>query len=187
MELHTSVTEFFRGEVVSALRAQSVVAEEPTEFYLVNLLAEFTKASRVDDEPLALKMAQLSQAPPDVKAKGLKEIGDTSLYVSGFFGDSLARRLVDVGYYVAMGGAAYGQLAGILSASRGSGSNFFIAAYRELAAKFEAFVEVLSEVRRKTNFGHGGMNLLRLCELWVKTRDDTAERRLREAGVVLPG
>jgi len=31
------------------------------------------------------------------------------------------------------------------------------------------------------------MNLLRLCELWVKTRDDTAERRLREAGVVLPG
>src|SRR5215831_11252225 len=128
MELHTSVTEFFRGEVVSALRAQSVVAEEPTEFYLVNLLAEFTKATRVDEEPLAIKMAQLTQATPDVKAKGLKEIGDTSLYVSGFFGDSLARRLVDAGYYIAIGGAAYSQLAAIMSVSRGSASGFFSAA-----------------------------------------------------------
>src|SRR5512143_2143539 len=186
MDLHTSVTEFFRTEVVHALRSQSVTAAEPTEFYLVNLLSEFTKASNVDEEPLALKMAQVSGATPDLKAKGLKEIGDTSLYISGFFGDSLARRLVDVDYYIAMGGSAYSQLATLMELSRGSASGFFREAYLELAAKFDAFVEVLSEVRRKTNLGHGGGNLLRLCEQWVKTGNEWLERRLREAGVVLP-
>src|SRR5215470_3115468 len=132
MDLHTTVTEFFHEAVVSALRTQSVTAAEPAEFYLVNLLSDFTKASRVDEEPLALKMAQVASAAHDAKVKGLKEIGDTSLYVSGFFADSLTRRLVDVDYYMAMGGSAYSQLAGLMETSRGSASDFFRAAYLEL-------------------------------------------------------
>jgi hypothetical protein len=185
MDVHATVTEFFHAEVVSALRAQSVTAAEPTEFYLVNLLAEFTKQSHVDDEPLALKLAGVAHAAPDVKAKGLKEVGDTSLVVSGFFGESLTRRLVDVDYYMAMGCSAYGQLATLMEVSRGSGSAFFRAAYQELAAKFAAFVQVLSEIRRKTNFaGASGPNLLRLCEAWARTGNEWLERRLREAGVV---
>src|SRR5215475_6557377 len=172
MELHATVTEFFRDAVVDALRSQSVTAAEPTEFYLVNLLSEFTKASRVGDEPLAFKMAQAAAALPDVKAKGLKEIGDTSLVVSGFFGDSLSRGLVDADYYIAMGASAYAQLARLMAASRGSASGFFREAYLELAAKFEAFVQVLGEVRRHTNVGAGSTNLLRLCEQWAKTGNE---------------
>lgn len=183
MELHANVTEFFRDAVVDALRSQSVTAAEPTEFYLVNLLAEFTKVSKVSEEPLALKMAQVAGAMPDVKAKGLKEIGDTSLVVSGFFGDSLSRSLVDVDYYIAMGGSAYGQLAQLVGASRGSASGFFREAYLELAAKFDDFVQVLSEVRRHTNVG-GSTNLLRLCEQWAKTGNEWLAKRLRATGVV---
>ena len=70
VELHTTVTEFFHAEVVHALRAQSVTAAEPTEFYLVNLLSEFTKAPRIDEEPLAIKMA-----PPERMLAALKEMG----------------------------------------------------------------------------------------------------------------
>jgi hypothetical protein len=184
MDLHTTVTEFFHDAVTTALRSQSVTAAEPTEFYLVNLLADFTKASRLDDEPLALQLAQLAGAPAETKIKGLKHIGDTSLYVSGFFADSLARRLVDVDYYMAMGGAAYSQLASLTPTSRSaSAGEFFRAAYSELADKFEVFVQVLSEVRRKTNFA-GGTNLLRLCEEWVRTGNEWLAKRLRETGVV---
>jgi hypothetical protein len=184
MDLHANVNEFFHDAVLTALRSKQVTAAEPTEFYLVNLLAEFTKASHVDEEPLALKMAQLASAAPDVRARGLKEIGDTSLYVSGFFGDSLTRRLVDIDYYIAMGGAAYGQLATLVGMSRGSASAFFRAAYNELAAKFRAFVAVLGEVRRNTSFVSGGGNVLRLYEEWVKTGNEWLERRLRAAGVL---
>jgi hypothetical protein len=183
MDLHTTVTEFFHDAVTTALRSQSVTAAEPTEFYLVNLLSDFTKATRLDEEPLALQMAQLSGTTPDVRMKGLKHIGDTSLYVSGFFADSLTRRLVDVDYYIAMGGSAYGQLAGLMDGSRTSAGEFFRAAYRELAAKFAAFVQVLGEVRRTTNFT-GGQNLLRLCEEWVRTGNEWLAKRLRDTGVV---
>jgi hypothetical protein len=183
MDLHTSVTEFFHDAVTTALRSQSVTAAEPTEFYLVHLLSGFTKATRLDEEPLVLQMAQLSGATPDARMKGLKHIGDTSLYVSGFFADSLTRRLVDVDYYIAMGGAAYSQLAGLMEGSRSSAGDFFRAAYCELSAKFAIFVEVLTEVRRKTNFV-GGTNLLRLCEEWVRTGNEWLAKRLRDTGVV---
>ena len=185
MDLHATVTEFFHDAVLCALRSKHVTAGEPTEFYLVNLLAEFTKASHVDEEPLAFKMAQLASATPDVRARGLKEIGDTSLYVSGFFGDSLTRRLVDVDYYIAMGGSAYSQLAALMDVTRGSASGFFRTAYGELAAKFGAFVAVLAEVRRNTNMTGGGGNLLKLYEEWVKTGSDWLEQRLRAAGVIV--
>lgn len=184
MDVHPTVTEFFRDAVVGAMRTKQVTAAEPTEFYIVNLLAEFTKASHVDREPIALKMAQLAHASPDVRAKGLKEIGDTSLYVSGFFADSLSRRLVDVDYYIAMGGSAYSQLATLMTTTRGSAADFFRAAYDELASKFGAFVAVLTEVRRNTNLGHGGGNVLRLYEQWVKTGGEWLEQRLRDAGLL---
>jgi hypothetical protein len=186
MDLHATATvqEFFRDAVTSALRSRGVSAAEPTEFYLVNLLAEFTKTSKVDEEPLALKMAEVASATPDVRARGLKEIGDTSLYVSGFFADSLARRLVDVDYYIAMGGSAYGQLAGLIGTTRGSATDFFRAVYDELSDRFATFVEVLGEVRRNTHFASGGGNLLRLYEEWLKTGSEWLERRLRGSGIL---
>jgi hypothetical protein len=186
MDLHANVTEFFHDAVLTAMRSKQVTAAEPTEFYLVNLLAEFTKVSHVDEEPLAFKMAQIANAAPDVRARGLKDVGDTSLYVSGFFGDSLTRRLVDVDYYIAMGGAAYGQLASLIGLSRGPATGFFRAAYEELAAKFAAFVAVLAEVRRSTAVGHGmgGTDLLRMYEEWVKTGSEWLERRLRASGIL---
>jgi hypothetical protein len=185
MDLHATVTEFFRDAVTDALRSRKVSVGEPTEFYIVNLLAEYTKASKVDEEPLALKMAEIANASPDARARGLKEIGDTSLYVSGFFSDSLARRLVDVDYYIAMGGSAYGQLAKIIGMTRGSATDFFRAVYNELAAKFGSFVEVLNEVRRSTAMSGGG-NLVRLYEEWTRTGSEGLAKRLREAGLIGP-
>jgi hypothetical protein len=184
MDLHATVTEFFHGEVMDALRSRGVSAAEPTEFYIVNLLAEYTRPGKVDAEPLALRMAELSAASPDLRVRGLKEIGDTSLVTSGFFADSLARRLVDVDYYIAMGAAAYGQLSGLIGATRGSATEFFRGVYAELAAKFAAFVAVLNDVRRKTSI-RGGGNLVRLCEEWLKTGGAWAEQQLRGAGVVV--
>ncbi len=184
MELHPTVNEFFHGAVTDALRAQDVSATEPTEFYLVNLLVEFT-ATQVSEEPLALKLARVREIPtPDGKVKGLKEIGDQSLVVSGLFTDSLARKLIDVNYYIAMGANAYQQLSSLI-ASRGSAAVFFRGVYEELSGKFARFVEVLQEIRRNTSLV-GGSNLLRLYEAYVTTGGDWLERRLRDAGLVLP-
>ena len=182
MELCHSVTEFFHDEVKDALKAQHVQAAEPTEFYLVNLLVEFASAP-IDEEPLALKLASAASAPPDERLRTLKEVGDTSLYMSGFFAEALSRKLVDVDYYISVGGSAYGQLARMLGAGRRE-SHVFRDVYDELAGKFPRFVDVLGEIRSRSTFAPTG-NLIQLYEEWVRTGNDLLEKRLRAAGVLL--
>ena len=177
MELHRSVSEFFHEQVTTALKSTQVEAGGATEFYLVNLLVEFTNEPKVDQEPLALKMAQASGATPEERVRTLREIGDTSLYVSGFFADSLARKLIDVDYYITMGGSAYAQL------SRGIAPQLLREAWGELSDKFRDYVEVLSAIRACTSFT-GGANVLKLCEEWAKTGSEWLEKRLRASGIV---
>jgi len=37
----------------------------------------------------------------------LRKLGDAGSFISGLFADSLNRKLVDIDYYIAMGGSAY--------------------------------------------------------------------------------
>src|SRR5262249_16416369 len=94
-----SLSEFFREAVTSALRNQKIDTTELTQFYLVNLLTEFAH-SEPSEEALAIQMCQGLGAHPGDRAQHLKQVGDTSLFVSGFFPDSLNRSLVDVDYYI---------------------------------------------------------------------------------------
>ena len=173
--LATSVDEFFHEVVTDALEAVQVEATPPTEWYLVSLLGDFTR-TRIPDEPLALKLAGARDAEPATRVKALKEVGDTSLYVAGFFAESLDRRLVDIDYYVGLGTTAYQQLAG-----RMAGSLEHV--YRELADRFPGFVDVLAAVRRRVDFA--GADVMKLYEQYLRTRDEWVEQKLRAAGVLV--
>ena len=109
---HSSVESFFREVLVESMERRGVEAAESTEQYLVGLLGEFTRA-RIPDEPLSLKL--VSTSDPAQRVRALKEIGDTALYVVGFFEESLSRSLVAADYYVGLGSAAYGELAARLA------------------------------------------------------------------------
>src|ERR1043165_9018952 len=142
--LATSVDEFFHEVVTDALSAVDLDASEPAGWYLVGLLGEFTTA-RLTDEPLGMKLASAA-ASPEQRVRTLKEVGDTSLYVAGFFAESLTRSLVDVDYYVGLGQTAYTRLARSLGTRKSIGE-----VYEELAAKFPQFVDVLAEVRKRVS------------------------------------
>src|SRR5437870_8170666 len=113
LKSHASVAEYFYEVVTEAIRNQGVDTSQTAEYYLVNLLAAFTKAPPPgrDDAALGMKALAAVLAAPDERIRQLKDVGDTSLYISGFFADSLQRRLVDVDYYIQIGGRAYGELA----------------------------------------------------------------------------
>src|SRR5262249_54726054 len=152
----------------------------PTECYLVNLLATFTR-TQPDDSPLALKLATAVYASPDERARHLKEVGDTSLYVSGFFGESLNRKLVDVDYYIQLGGSAYGQRAQSCRGCRRWGG--FGGVYAGLGAKLGGFVDVLAEVSEQPS-ADTPQALVQLYQRWRRTGAEWMERRLRERGVL---
>ena len=139
---HCSVEAFFQEVLEGALGRRGVAASGPTEFYLVGLLGEFASA-RLPDEPLSLRLAGTAGADSGERVRALKEVGDTSLYLTGFFADSLRRKLVGVDYYMDLGRAAYHELSVRLQASS------VAEVYDELSGKFPRFVEVLNEVRRR--------------------------------------
>ena len=180
MELLTSTHEFFHGVLQKARSAQGLRLHDSTEFYLVNLLAEGKEKSALD-QPLSLRLAEAEQADGPERVRQLKEIGDTALYVCGFFAESLARRLVSVEFYITLGGAAYGHLA----ATGRAVSDRMRSVFDELSDKFPRVVDLLSEARGELCI-HSSNNILRLYELWMQTRSEHLARRLRAAGLILP-
>ena len=103
-----SAAEYFKELVEGALVHQRIAAGELTSFYVVNLLTGFLQRPVEEDEtPLAFRLAEALDAAGIRQRANLKQIGDLSLFTSGFFADSLKRKLVDIDYYINIGGTAY--------------------------------------------------------------------------------
>lgn len=183
-----SLTEFFRDEVNAAIQRRGIEAEDQTEHYVVNLLTVFARSDALYEKtehglglkPLVFMLADAVEArSPGERNFALQRLGDVSLFIAGFFSDSLARSLVDVDYYVRMGGNAYGSLSTTLSGPRGTA---LAGTFAELAQKFQGFVDVLAEVRDSAR-DSSDQDLLRTYEIWLKTGSDRAKELLRSAGV----
>ncbi len=184
-----SALEFFNERVTSALANQRVDATEDARFYLVALLNDRLNADHpragadksLEETPLALVLARALQASLAEQVTLLRALGDRALYVSGFFSDSLIRRVVDVGYYVQMGELAYGRLAGVMKGGRRPSA--YAGLYDELAARFSAFVEVLNEVSEGLSLTSNA-GLLRLYERWLRTGSRRVADQLSKEGIV---
>jgi hypothetical protein len=183
-----SLQEFFKDSVATAMAKQGVAADDHTAYYVVNLLTLFARHETLYErgkpgpglQPIATLLAAAAECPDrETRNAMLRRIGDTSLFVAGFLGDGFARKLVDVDYYIGMGGAAYGRLHDNVRGTREG--RMFGTVFAELAAKFGDFVDVLAEIR---DSGKGAaIDVLRLYELWLKTRSKRAARLLRERGL----
>jgi hypothetical protein len=184
-----NLREFFRDAVQEALARRKVGIEDHTEHYVVNLLAMFARTEALFDatadgprlKPLALMLADAACAPDgEQRTRALQRLGDVSLFVSGFLSHGFARRLVDVDYHIAMGGRAYGALAG--SGGPGPRGRALAGVFAELAAKFQRLVDALNDVS-EMSWRSSDRDLLRLYEVWLRTGSPRAHALLRERGV----
>jgi len=179
MDQTESLESFFQEAVDQAMREKGVEANPLTEHYLVHLLATYA-TQPIDETPLALKMMGAFDAAPREKREKLREVGDTSLFVSGFWTESFARRMVDVDYYIGLGGSAYGELA---RTGEGWRRDPYGDVYGALAAQFARFVEVLTLISRRLMPPTGPRDIVKLYERWLSTRSSWAARRLAALGV----
>ncbi len=179
--------EYFQGAVSGAVSSLKLEVSEHAQHYLVRLLGHFITTENLvptdeKGEPadtLAKQLAvALEQVQAEQRAQRLRQLGDYSLYIAGFFSDSLSRKLVDVDYYIGMGGAAYENVAR-LEEKRTKATVF-----RELAEKFPRFVDVLSVISEETGFNPAShQDLLRVYDLWLKTGAKKFEKQLVKAGI----
>jgi len=177
---------YFRDEVDLACKQEGLPATSPTQPYLVRLLAGYA-AQPIEDRPLGLRLLNAMSASPRERRAHLREIGDTSLFVCGFWGESLGRGLVDVGYYTDLGEMAYGELAhGAPVPVAADDTARVPGVFTDLARNFSRFVGVLMTISRRTARGRSPADVVRLYERWLRTKSHWAARRLAEEGV-LPG
>jgi hypothetical protein len=173
--------EFFREQLEKAMDHQRVSTSAFTEYYLVNLLARAIGRSMVqgdggaDETPLALLYVEAVRASRAERARLLQSLGDQALFLSGFFADSLSRRLVDLDYCRSLGGFAYARLS---REAAGSVAPVF----EELAARFVEFSDLLQEVSETTRLTTV-QSVVRLYERWQQTGSKRAAQLLQAQGI----
>ena len=106
----------------------------------------------------------------------LKRVGDTALFVSGIFMESVHRKLVSSDYYMQLGRTAYAHLS-TLSPDAVPANPF-----AELAERFPDFVRVLSEISFRDLF-RGDVHMLRVYTRWMYTRSESDARWLMRHGI----
>lgn len=181
-----SADQYFNEIVQEAIKSRNVVTSPLVHTYLVELLQHYIKSDNFEIDTVTgeseeksktfaeaiLKASSLDQAK---KRRLLKNIGDLSLYISGFFGDSLQRKIVDLDYYADIGGIAYSTLAAERSHSG--------EVYEEFSKKFTTFVDVLTYISHKANIQTNG-DLLRLYDRYISTGSGFAKEQLLEKGIL---
>lgn len=173
--------EYFKELVVSSLSRQRVRAGDLTEFYLVNLLCQYIRLDaspqQTDEgQPLAFRLARALDSGGFEQRVRLRSVGDFSLFMSGFFSDSFARRSVDVDYYRSLGECAYASL------SR-SEDEAFAEVFGELSQKFVGFMDVLADISDRTTLA-SSTEVMRIYEKWLRTGSERDGQRLVERGIL---
>lgn len=184
--LITQPSEFFAEAVGEAMKKKRLKTSQETEFYLVNLLKQFMSAEALyardqngnrTEMPLAFLVKEAMEAPDEESRKlCYRQLGDTALYMAGFFQPSLTRKIVDLEYYVGMGRTGYQNVATRVGSAQRT-------VFLELAKAFPDFVEVLAKVA-EVNMGQTEAELVTLYDLWLRTGNTQAENKLKEAGIL---
>lgn len=182
----SDVGEYFYRYVHEAIYNQRVEALPETEFYLVNLLSRFSNTERLyldygreqEEQALYKLLERAMEADRQSRIILLRRLGDIALYFAGYFPESLSRKLIDLNYYIQMGGIAYESVSNLIIQSHQHDL------YHELSAKFCSWVDILGEVSAES-FSHTEQDLLKLYEYWLQTGNRVAEVLLNKKGIIL--
>ncbi len=172
--------EYFKELVTEAISGQGVEASQMAEFYLSSLLSEFVESKSLSDEAFAIRLLKALSAERRARSTSLREVGDSSLFLTGFFPESLEKSLVGIYYYTDMGRISYASLATSLGGL--STDKTFPELYCELSEHFLEFVDVLHEVSDRSRVSTA-TDILHLYESWLKTGSKHSESLLRELGI----
>jgi len=178
--------EFFFNMVEDAFEERKVDTYPQVKAYIVDVLKYYLVTENLYDEEdssgkksrkmLAELLLTATSAQAQEKIGRLKKLGDSSLYISGFFPDSFQRKIIDVDYYVDMGKIAYDSLSSSVK------EDTFAKLYKEISVKFLDLVDALSLMSRKAKI-LDDENVLRLMDIYSKTGSTFIEETLVEKGL----
>lgn len=183
IEAQADLKGFFHERLGVALGRHGVRAADATRVYLVHLLSDLgaTTDAVLLERPLALQLADASEAAGREKLRRYRALGDTSLAVGGLFVEQLDRRGITPDYVASLGGRGY-RSAAELARLGGAGDSLLSFVCDDLASNFAAYVRVLGDVKETTSM-RTPQDIVRLYDRWRKGGSVAIAERLVAAGV----
>ncbi len=177
-----NLQQFFYELVQNAVAEHKAAVSKEVEYYLVQLLSRFSKiennAAQPHDEALCSLLHRALEADRATQISLLRDLGDVALYIAGYFPESLSRKLIDIDYYIRMGGSAYGSVSSLTQIPS------IQSLYQELAEKFTAWTDLLTTVSSQAQAPHSEQDLLRLYDMWQRTGSLRALNLLQKEGIL---
>ncbi len=178
--------EYFLDELKSALQRNRVNPQHECIEYVADIMVRhlqsedfFAKGQEgeLKNNVLADLYAEYLNGTADSRKVSLRRLGDICLLISGFFSDSLNRKLVDIDYYLGMGGSAYSTLSHMNAAP-------VKMLYQEMADKIKPFSNALGEISEQTGV-QSNTDLLRVYERWLHTGSERLRALLTQNGITI--
>ena len=147
-----SCREYFTEVINEGMEKTKFYPSQMARFYLIEVMEQFLSSENLfekkektkDNEKelstgtLAEMLLTATNQKQGIRVNLLKRLGDTSLYISGFLGDSLKYKIIDIDYYADIGCVAYQRLSKVIN------DNSFQELYKEFATEFIKFMDLLT-------------------------------------------
>lgn len=116
--LETSLQAFFYDQLLEVNKKNLNPLPNETVYYSSLIMDQFgesqkyfdTQEGKVREKILGTKLLESSGQPRRVQKRMLRDIGDTALFMCGYFSDSVNKKLIDLSYYHELGRIAYRRL-----------------------------------------------------------------------------
>ena len=141
---------YFREALEVAIRTSKIRVTESAQAYVVHLLNEFSRSETAfagTDYGSKLNMALMLERAMMAESEAqriFRHLGDSSLYLLGFFKESTLQRIVSQSYYRDMGSQAYLHASSLARAHTAHTAALFY----ELSERFNDMVIVIENIAR---------------------------------------
>lgn len=176
--------DFFSELIEDAAKTANHTHFHPLSYsYLSELLVDFLHVEKLfgseggGSKMMAEQWFESQSCDLNTKIVKLKRLGDTSLYVAGFFASSFKRKVISQSYYIQMGEMSFESLAKIV------GEPEFENVYNHFSSYFVSYVDILTEVSQRVNIQKSG-DILDIFERYLDSGSKWAEKQLIAEGVV---
>jgi hypothetical protein len=165
--------DFFGNAVRDAAESRGYDPEAPSTAYVACLLADYARVdshhAEVLNRPLTFLLRDALEAAGPERFHRLQGLGDTTLYLSGFFADHLERRGVAERFVGSVGRAAYDAASAMLR--RAAGANQGPDLFGELSTNFHELVLLLRDVADSTYAmsARDSRSVLDVYERWTRS------------------
>jgi hypothetical protein len=188
VDLEISPQAFFQERLTVASNQLKIKLDTDVEFYLVNLLTEFINPALLNQEfetdvlntPLVFLLKQTIEAPEAKRPMMYRRLGDTSLYIAGFFQDYFNDKTFDVNYFMTMGASAYSQAALLLRSQGRDVPNH--ALLTSIANNFMMLVDVVAQASDNPACPKP-TDILNIYDRWNRCGSERLRAILEENGI----